>query len=182
MKTWIQIFIVSAVAFSMGSCSAELRPFTSQTLREGNWSDAELRKIQFYSSADIVIQRQLTEGSNEILAGGSIKMVKGQRVEQVKILRGTPGVFISRGKDDHFAVSFDASNEQRFLMFGPNPKRQGTYVLLASEWKDHMGKLHYADKFYWADEPSAFAALLVDLQKIRHVEVQSKTEQGRKVQ
>lgn len=182
MKNCINFFAACALILFLSSCSQELRPFTSNILREGNWSDTDLHKIQFYLSDDIVIRRKLTEGSNEISSGGSIKVFKGEKVEEVRIPRGTPGVFLFRAKDDHFAVGFDASTDKRFLMFGPNPKRQGSYVLLASEWKDRFGKVRYDDRFFFTDEQSALAMLLVDFRKFKKIEVNSKTERGRKVQ
>jgi hypothetical protein len=182
MKNYIPFFAVCMLIGSLASCSPELRPFTSTILREGNWSDTDLHKIQFYLSDDIVIRRKLTEGSNEISSGGSIKVFKGEKVEEVRIPRGTPGVFLFRAKDDHFAVGFDAANDKRFLMFGANPKRQGDYVLLASEWKDRYGKVRYDDRFFFTDEQSSLAMLLVDFRKFRKTEVNSKTERGRKVQ
>ncbi len=182
MKNSIHFFMTFSLLLLMSSCSRELRPFTANILKEGNWSDTELKKIQFYLSEDIVIRRKLTEGVNEITSGGSIKIFKGEKVEEVRIPHGTPGVFLFRANDDHFAIGFDAINDKRYLMFGPNPKRQGSYVLLASEWKNQLGKVRYDDRFFFTDEPSAWSALLVDLRKIKNVEVTSKTERGRRVQ
>lgn len=164
----------------MNSCSTELRPFTSHLLKEGGWSDNELKKIQFYLSDDIVIQRVLTEGSSEI-SSGTIKLVKGEKIEEVRIPRGTPGVFLFRAKDEHFAIGFDASSDKRYLMFGPNPKQRGTYVLLASEWKDRQGKVRFDDKFYFTDPQSVWASLMVDYRKVKRVEVASRTVKGRKI-
>ena len=162
------------------SCSPDLRPFTRNILQEGGWGDNDLKKIQFYLSDDVVIRRNLTEGSSEITSG-TIKIVKGEKVEEVRIKRGTPGVFLFRAKEDNFAIGFDGSSDKRFLMFGPNPKQRGSYVLLASEWKDRQGKVRYDDKFYYTDEGGTWANLLVDLKKVRKIEVNSSTARGRKV-
>ena len=162
------------------SCSPELRPFTSNILQEGGWSDTDLQKIQFYLSEDIIIRRELTEGTSEITSG-TIKIVKGEKVEEVRIKKGTPGTFLFRAGKNNFAIGFDAASDKRYLMFGANPKRQGTYVLLASEWKDRLGKVQYDNRFYFAEEESAWAALLVDLKKIQKFEVNSRVERGRKV-
>jgi hypothetical protein len=166
--------------FAAISCSPELRPFTSNILQEGGWSDTDLQKIQFYLSDDIIIRRQLTEGTSEITSG-TIKIVNGQKLEEVRIKKGTPGTFLFRAVKNNFAVGFDANSDKRYLMFGANPKKQGSYVLLASEWKDRMGKVQYDNRFYFAEEESAWASLLVDLKKINKVEVDSRTEGGRKV-
>ena len=163
------------------SCGPELRPFTTNLLKEGAWSDTNLKQIQFYLSDDVVIRRKLTEGSSEITSG-TIKIVKGEKMEEVRIPHGTPGVFLFRAKDDHFAIGFDGSSDKRYLMFGPNPKQRGTYVLLASEWQDRQGKVRYDDKFYFSNPDAAWANLMVDVKKIKHVEVSSNTVKGRKIE
>jgi hypothetical protein len=181
IKVIQKVFLGFVFISFLSSCGPELRPFTSNLLRESKWSDGELSKIQFYLSDDIVINRVLTEGSSEITSG-SIKVVRGEKVEQVRIPRGTPGVFLFREKAENFAIGFDATSDKRYLMFGPNPKIHGTYVLLASEWKDRQGKVRFNDKFYFTDPNSAWANLMVDYRKIRRVEVDSKTVKGRKVE
>jgi hypothetical protein len=177
-KQAIQI-IAFLMLFTAISCSPELRPFTSNILQEGGWSDTDLQKIQFYLSSDIIIRRNLSEGTSQITSG-TIKIVKGEKVEEVRIRKGTPGTFLFRDKTN-FAIGFDATSDKRYLMFGANPKREGEYVLLASEWKDRLGKVRYDNGFYFAEEESAWASLLVDLKKIQRVEVNSRTERGRKV-
>ncbi len=180
MKKMSLRIIALALAMSAVSCSPELRPFTSNILQEGGWSDTDLQKIQFYLSDDILIRRKLSEGSSEITSG-TIKIVNGEKIEEVHIKRGTPGTFLFRAGKNNFAIGFDAATDKRYLMFGANPKRQGSYVLLASEWKDRLGKVRYDDRFYFAEEESAWAGLLVDLKKIQKVEVNSRVERGRKV-
>ncbi|HEY9704650.1 MAG TPA: hypothetical protein V6C58_19570 [Allocoleopsis sp.] len=180
MKRFFYFFVLIYHVILFTSCSPELRPFTSNLLQEGGFNDVQLKKIQFYLSDDIIIQRRVTEGASEI-SSGTIKIVKGEKIEEVRIKRGTPGVFLFRANNDHFAISFDEKSDKRYLMFGANPKKRGTYVLLASEWKDRNGKVRYDDKFYFTDEQSAIAALLVDLRKIRRIEVDSETAKGRKV-
>ena len=165
----------------VSSCSPELRPFTSNLLKEGEWSDNDLRKIQFYLSNDLVISRALTGGTSEITSG-TIKMVKGEKVEEVRIPQGTPGVFLFRSDKDHFAIGFDGASDKRYLMFGPNPKQRGAYVLLASEWKDRQGKVRFDDKFYFTNPDGAWANLMVDLRKIKKVEITSNTVRGRRVE
>jgi hypothetical protein len=163
------------------SCSPHLQPFTSNTLQAVNNSEDNLKRIQFYLSEDVVIYRNVTRQNGDIVAG-KIKIVQGHEVDEVRIPKGTPGVFLFRVKENNFAVSFDAGNDKRYLTFGPNPKRGGTYVLLATDWKDRKGRVHYDDKVYWAAGESAFASLMVDLDKVRKTETQSRVAGGRKVQ
>jgi hypothetical protein len=180
MKKKNVILSLCAIMIAFSACSPDLRPFTSSMLKEGGWGDGELKKIQFYLSDDLIIQRQLTEGSSEITSG-KIKIVRGEKLEEIRIPRGTPGVFLFKAKENNFAVSFDATSDKRFLMFGPNPKLSGRYVLLASEWQSRQGKVQYDSKSYYTTEGSALANLMVDFRKIRQREVQSEVARGRKV-
>jgi hypothetical protein len=181
MKILNTLMSMALIACLGTSCSPILHPFTANTLRDVSNSDDNLKKIQFYLSEDVVIYRDATHAKGDIIAG-KIKIVQGREVEEVRIRRGTPGVFLFRVKDDKFAVSFDEGNDKRYLTFGPNPKRGGTYVLLATDWQDRQGKVHYDEKVYWAAGASAFAALMVDLDKVRRTETLSRVAGGRKVQ
>ena len=108
-------------------------------------------------------------------------MVDGKKVEEVVVRKGTPGVLIFMPKEKRFAVSFENNNDERYLMFGPNPKAGNRYVLLASDWKRRRGEVRYDGKSYYTPSESAYAALMVDLKKIRKVQVKSRTAKGRKI-
>jgi len=180
MNKFKLLFCGLMITFALSSCSPTLSPFTANVMYEGNWSDDALSKIQFYLSNDVVIQRDYVQGQSEIVSG-AIKFVNGRQVEEVRIPRGTPGAFVLRGKNGNIGIGFDSKSTSRYLMFGPNPKRQGSYVLLASEWRGNRGKVTYDTKSYWTNGESDMALLLVDLSKYQHIKREVRTEQGRRV-
>ena len=173
------IFLGLFLLLGLGACSPKLTPFTENLYNEGNWTESQLEKIQFYLSEDIVLTRQLSGASSEIVSG-EIKFVEGRRVEEIVIPKGTPGILVDQPRENRFAVSFESGND-RFLMFGPNSKAGGKYVLLASEWKRRTGVVTYDGRKYRVGNKSAFASLMVDLEKIRNVNVNSRTAKGRLV-
>ena len=122
---------------TLASCS-NLSPFTKSMYDKYQWSENELRRIQFYLSDDIVLKRQLSTGTKEIV-NGDIKIINGKKVEVVTIPKGTPGVMEFTPDKKRIAVRFEEGGE-RYLMFGPNPKFGGKYMLLASEWSRASGK------------------------------------------
>jgi hypothetical protein len=126
------------------------------------------------------MRRQLTGGSSEIISG-EIKVVDGREVEEVVIRRKTPGILLFLPKENRFAVSFEAEGNDRYLVFGPNPKAGNRYSLLASEWRRQGGKVTYEGRRFDVGSSSAYAALMVDLKKIRKISVKSRTARGRKV-
>lgn len=162
------------------ACSPKLTPFTQRLYEENNWTQEDLARIQFYLSENIVLRRQASSGSSRI-ESGEIKVVNGQKVEEIVIPRGTPGVFLFSPKEDRFAISFESKGEDRYLMFGPNPKQGNRYVLLASEWNRNQGTVTYDGKSYQVAASDAMATLLVNLKKTRRVTVNSRTASGRKI-
>jgi len=173
------IFLFAAL--SLAACSPQLSPFTQELYDQNRWSEQELKKIQFYLSDDIILRRQISAGESTI-ASGKIRMVDGSEVEEVVIRKGTPGVLLFTPKTDRFAVSFESDGSERYLMFGPNPKVDERYVLLARDWDRRTGKVSYDNKLYYTDSESAFAHLMVDLRRIQKMELERRTAGGRRVE
>ena len=164
----------------MSSCSPSLSPFTQKLYDQNDWTETDLREIQFYLSSDILLRREVKGGRSDI-RGGEIKMMQGVRIEEVAIPRGTPGVFVFSPKSNRFAVSFEDGRDDQYLMFGPNPKVDGRYVLLASEWGRRNGTVNYAGKKWKVNSDDAFASLMVDLKKVRKFSMESRVARGRTI-
>lgn len=179
MKFLIGNALLLAILF-LSACSPKLSPFSQRLVDQNRWSEDELQQIQFYLSDDIVLKRDFTRGSSEIVSG-EIKMVNGREVEQVRIVKGTPGVLLFQPKSNRMAVSFESGKDSRYLMFGPNPKRGKNYVLLASDWNNRRGKVKYDGKTYYTNSDSALATLMVDLKKSGRTSVKSRSAKGRKI-
>ncbi|MEN0002927.1 MAG: hypothetical protein AAF798_02240 [Bacteroidota bacterium] len=173
------IFFLLFALFFLASCSPKLSPFTQELYNGSEWKEEDLKKIQFYLSDDIVLRRQISDGSSEIISG-EIKIVNGKEVEEVVIEEGTPGILLFMPKKNRFAISFEDS-DARYLVFGPNPRASNRYVLMASEWNRKSGIVTYEEKKYRVDSQSAFSTLMVDLEKIRKVDVNSRRAEGRRV-
>jgi len=180
MRRQFAIFLGLGLLLTLGACSPRLTPFTQDLHEEFGWSESELQKIQFYLSRPVVLRREFNKGSSEIVSG-KIKMVNGRKVEEVVIAAGTPGVVLFQPKTDRLAVSFEDGSQERFLMFGPNPHVNDKFVLLASSWDKNKGKVTYENKSWSTPSNSAYAALMVDLRKIRQTKVNSRRAGGRSV-
>lgn len=174
-----QTLLYLVVVLMMTSC-ASLQPLTDQMIAENKWTDADLQRIQFYLSAPITIQRKLTAESSEIVSG-KIRVVNGERIEEVVIPKGTPGVFTFNPVDNRLGISFE-DGDDRYLMFGPNPNRGDKYYLLASDWNNGVGKVQYEGKTWYTTKDSGWAHLLVDLKKIVKQERQQRTAKGRTIE
>lgn len=160
------------------SCKT-LVPYTDAMKQRYNWTDHEIRRIQFYVSDDIVLQRNLSNASTEIVQG-KIKTIQGRKVDEIIIRAGTPGVMTEMPRQNKMLVSFEMGDDHH-LSFGVNPNMGDKYVLLAAEWKNGSGKVHYSGMEYHTDPDSRYAHLLVDMKKIDRMQVRQRVAGGRKV-
>lgn len=173
-----KILLFTALAFLLSSCK-NLVPYTDAMKKKYNWNEEQIKHIQFYISHDVVLHRELTKGNTEIVQG-KIKTVHGSKVDEIIIPAGTKGVVTEVPKEGKLLVSFEAGDD-RYLSFGVNPVLSEKFVLLASDWKNEMGKIHYAGNEYYSDPDSKYATLYVDLRKIEKMEVSQHVAKGRKV-
>ncbi len=173
------LFGLLCTTFLLGACNPNLTPFTQRLYEENDWSEAELKRIQFYLSEDVVLRR-ISESSRSRIENGEIKVVSGGDQERIVIRKGTPGVLAFSPKENRLAISFEDSDES-FLMFGPNPKASNRYLVLASEWKKRGGMVTYGGRRYRIDSDDAYATLMVDLKKVRKVNTKSRTAGGRRI-
>ncbi|MBT8191014.1 MAG: hypothetical protein HKN67_05970 [Saprospiraceae bacterium] len=161
------------------SCTPQLNYFTRDLYNDYSWTTEEMKKIQFYLSQDIYLERH-HGGEYSDIKDGSIKIESGSKVEKVIIKEGTPGVVVFSPKKDRYAVSFD-DNPENYLLFGPNPKAKGRYVLLAKKWMKNSGIITYGNKEYRTSSRSAYAALMVDIRKARKTDYTKSTASGRTI-
>ena len=178
---YFKIFSIAIVSvLVMSSCSPTLYPFTDNVYDEFSSSTETLSKVQFYLSDDIVLFRDYG-GKSTSVENGTIKIIDGRKIEEVIFKKGTPGVFLFSPKQDRVAISFEADDD-KYLMFGPNQKVGGRFVLLAKEWKKKRGKVTYAGETWNTTNVSAYSNLLVDLDKARKTKYEKTTVSGRKVE
>ena len=169
-----------AMVLAVGSgCSARLTPFTQKLYEDNNWTERDLKRIQFYLSDNIVLRREIGGGSAEI-SKGKIKVIDGRRIAEVVIRKGTPGVFVFSPKENRFAVSFETGDD-RYLIFGPNPSYRERYTLLASDWERNQGTVTYDGRQWQVGSSAAYATLMVNLRRMQQVEVNKREAEGRKI-
>jgi hypothetical protein len=163
---------------TMSSCK-NLVPYTDAVRTKYNLTDDQLKRLQFYVSSPVVIQRKLTADNNTLIYGGKIKVINGEKIEEVVVPTGTKGVLV-RNDNGKFEISFE-KDDTYFLRFGTNPNRYDSYVLLASDWRGKIGTVTYAGNKYYTAPESADAVLLIDLHKISNYQKDARVAKGRKV-
>lgn len=173
----VYILLAAVIGLTVTACTPILRPLVHKDRVENDWSSNELKKVQFYLSHDVTINRKLKKESTEITSG-KIKVVNGEKVEEVIIPEGTPGILTYSPTDDRIGISFE-EGEGRYLMFGPNMEKGGKYYLMASQWKNGIGKVTYEGREWYTNPESGEAFLLVNLNKLNELVVSQRKAKGR---
>lgn len=166
--------------YGISSCAPSLKYYTKDVRDQIGLNNTHLNNVQFYLSSDLKLWREL---GNEVLTltNGKIMMTEGKKVEEIVIKKGTPGVFIFSPKEQHYAISFDAKDDSKFLIFGPSAQANGRYVLLAKNWQSSHAQVTYGDYVYNTPIESAYAALMVDMKKVKSIKRNTEIIKGRRV-
>ena len=177
----ISLYLIGAITLimTMSACGPKLLPFTQSMYDRYTWDEGDLKKIQFYLSREVVLRNASAQGQSTIV-NGKIEDQQEKRIDQVVIPAKTPGVLVYFPRSNRFGISFDSDGGE-YLMFGPNPKSGGKYVLLAKSWQKRQGRITYGEKVYTAELGASFAHLLVNIKKVNKVGIKQSVAGGRKV-
>ncbi len=171
------LFLLPVIGILFSACAPQLSPYTQKLQTNSNLTEDELKQIQFYLSHDVVLYRTLSNSETSIFKG-ELKVVNGEKVEEVIIPAGTPGLVIGKQRDA-LMVSFD--NDDSYLRFAPYPGVGGKYTLMAKDWDGKTGHVDYDGKEYKTSATGSTAYLLLDVDKKGSVTINSKEAPGRKL-
>ena len=168
---------ILAVSFVMAGCTTNRVAFTRGIRTQYELKGEELKKLQYYVSSDIKLQREFLREEGEISKSHSLVRKESGIAEQVIIRARTPGVATEVG-DTFIAVSFEPGES---LLFGSpstdrDPERK--YKLLAKRWTGTYGEVDYGGKTFYAVEGSREAFLEVVLDTLDAVKKEKKVLPG----
>jgi hypothetical protein len=155
-------------------------PFTNSVRTKYNLDEAKLKKMQFYISSDITLQRgEQGENSQELDADGKLVISSSASLDNISVDGKTPGVCVKVLKGNKLAISFFESDDQ-YLVFG-DPNNRGRYNLMGAEWKNGKGKINFGGKVYYIMPGGAGAYLKFEMKKVKDYKTTSTKAKGRTV-
>nr|MBS0037186.1 hypothetical protein [Saprospiraceae bacterium] len=176
MKTF---FYLLCSLLILSSCAPKLSVYTKDLHNSLNLSQEDTRKIQFYLNRDLVLERA-NDLEEAHIKDGKITLSTQRDMERVVIPAKTRGVALFSPDGKKLAVSFDPGSDEKFLIFGPNPKMDNRYMLYASEWQRNFGIVTYGGGKYRTLPGAERTTLMVVLNSLNRQKVQSRTERGRR--
>jgi hypothetical protein len=176
-RNGLHVLALLAAFLAVSGCASQRVAFTQHLRTQYDLTGEELKKLQYYLSSDVTLQRGFRSEEGEV--SGSHKLVRKEEglVEQVVVRAGTPGVATEVG-ETYLAVSFEPGSS---LFFGSPPSDRDPdrkYKLSAKRWTEQYGELMYGGKEFYAVDGSGQAYLEVVLESLNAVEERKKVLPG----
>ncbi|MFI5205066.1 MAG: hypothetical protein ACHQF2_11275, partial [Flavobacteriales bacterium] len=162
---------------ALHACAPKV-PFTMAVQEKYKLTDTDIKKIQFYTSEDIVLYKGESESKTET-AGGEVVITSSKQEEKLIIKKGTPCVVVKIEGKDKLYLGFDAGDGKMLLFSGKSAN--DPFKLTAEEWVNNRGKLKYDGKTYYASSTSASTYLMFRLKKLEKSKRNQTVVKGRKV-
>jgi len=176
----IGLFAAVVVFATLTACQS-LTPFTNAARTKYNLDEAKLKRLQFYISTEVNIQRgERSNDSQELDADGKLIVSSSASLDNITIDGKTPGVCVKVLDGNKLAISFDPEDDNKYLVFG-DPNNRGRYNLMGATWKNGKGKINYGGKVYYIMPGGAGAYLKFEMKKVKNNKVTSTKAKGRKV-
>lgn len=106
----------AALALASMGCSSFV-PFTYELRAQHRLTEDEVRNLQFYSSHQITLRREVQSEDRQITPGHKLRLLSGKSVEEVVIPAKTPGV-ATRVSPHMISVSFVSGTSLDFTVRG----------------------------------------------------------------
>ena len=155
-------------------------PFQGKTLlthdlRKQIEDFADIKKVQFYTTRRIKMERVTSSKDLEVTDDGKVVLKEGDREETIVLDRDLPGVCVS-AFEDRLQISF---SEGSYLIF----RRDfvGTYSLLVERDMRGVARVQYGTETYEISPGGDEAKLAIDKQFKREDEDADRDESGRRV-
>ena len=109
---------ILAASFLLAGCTTCRVAFTREIREQYLPESEDLKKLQYYLSDDITLQREFVRGDAEVSKGHKLVTKETGLVEEVIVRARTPGVATEVG-DTYIAISFEPGKS---LYFGSPPR------------------------------------------------------------
>ena len=169
-KTLLAILTLSMIF----SCSRKIA-YTSTVQLSHNFSEENMKKVQFYTS-DVIILVQTKQEGDVIIQDGKLVLRNSKDIEKIVIPKNTPCVLERIVDESKILVSFEQGND-KVLLFGNNGN--GCYSLMSKDWNVGVGTIPYANKNYKTTNGNVF--LLIAAKKLNRLSAKERTVKGRKI-
>lgn len=173
------LFLLLTVVL-LGSCGMKV-PYTQELKKEFDLTPDKLKKVQFYSSETIILERsdkqdKMTTTSEK----GDLVSSSIASSERIVIPANRPCVFEKMDDEGTIQIRFEVG-PGRTLVFSERKNIANGRLYLKALWADGKGELDYGGAVYYAVRGSASAYLMVKLKDYKKNRRKDRVVKGMKV-
>lgn len=171
------VSIIMIISLTLFSCSNSRKiAYTSDIQKAHKFSEENLKKVQFYTSEEIVLVQTKQDG-DVIISNGKLVVRNNKDIEKIIIPKNTKCVLESIVDDNKFTFSFEVG-QGRVLLFGNDG--EGRFSLMAKGgFENGAGIIPYADKNYVTTNGGAF--LMISAKKLNKLKAKERVIRGRTI-
>lgn len=179
MRKYFALLIVGLV---LSSCGTRI-PYTNEIRDEfGLESEKMVKKVQFYTSATIILEKNKESGNQTTDDGGKLVTSSSKQQDRIIIPVGTKCVFEGYGPNQELIVRFE-TGAGKTITFATRPgTTTGKYYLVA-DWNNgrNGGTVVYGNETYSATSQSGSAYLQVIRKRLQKTTRNDRVVKGMKV-
>jgi hypothetical protein len=173
------LIIAVGVIVSLTACQS-LVPFTNVERTRYNFTNSDLKKMQFYISREVTIQRgEKGENNQQIDEDGKLVVSTSASIDEITIDAKTEGICVKVLDGNKLAISF-WDEDSKYLVFG-DPNNRGRYTIMGATWKNGKGKINFDGKVYYIMPGGAGAYLKFEKVNKKDYKKTTSKAKGRKV-
>ena len=178
----MKYLIIAIVGLLLVSCGTKV-PYTNQVRDEfGLDSEKMIRKVQFITSATIILEKNKVSGSQGTDDDGTLVSSSNKEQDRIIIPLGTECVFESYGENQALILRFETGTGKTITFAQRGGSTSGKFYLVA-DWNNGQngGALTYGNEPYMATSSSGVAYLQVVKKKLQKTKRKDRVVKGMKV-
>lgn len=173
------IYLILTVVL-LGSCGTKV-PYTKEVKKNFNLTTEKLKKVQFYSSETIILERSKKQNQTTTTSEkGDLVSSSVASSERIVIPANRRCIFEKMEDDGSIQIRFEMG-AGRTLRFAERKNISNGRLYLKALWKNGKGELDYGGAVYYAVRESASAYLMVRLKNYNKNKRNERVVKGLKV-
>ncbi len=176
----MKFILFATLAFTVLSCSQRVA-YTSSLYDEYDLTPQTVKRLQFYTSSQIILQRSSQQGNQQISADGKLVVNERKKEDRIIINPSTKCVFEKDGEKGEVFIRFEVGQGKTLKFAARQNQPNGKYYLVA-DWKTGKGgEVEYGNQVYYANTASGNSFLMVSIQKLKRTQRKDRVVKGIKV-
>lgn len=166
-------------ALILASCATKI-PYTEKIRQEFELDETKIKKVQFYTSQPVVLEKKSSKGTKTTEADGGLVVNESSESERVIIPVSTPCIFEEFAEDGAILIRFERGSGKVLRFALKENINNGQYYLQAI-WRNGKGEIEYGNEVYSTSSKAANTYLKVKLKKWQRNKRKDRVVKGMKI-